>query len=411
MSYINSLQIGVLACPGGEAFAGQIVEHLQKVSKQEFNRRISALAAKHGLDRNEVISRANLYKNLLEPMADLSSPAHEFHAGRFRIDARFTRFANGEFKTEILNSVRGMDVFIVQDTANQYPVALNDGAENRTLSVNDHIFCLLVTVDAALQAGAHRVTCVLPTYPYSRQHKKRTREGLTAARFGQNMESMGVERIITLDIHCREIENTFNHLRVENLHASYQIIRVLKGVIDLKDPDLVIMSPDTGAIDRNKFFSQSLSRPLGLLYKERDYSKLSSSADDCNIMDTKLLGAVEGKTVFMADDILGTGGTILTAMRLIKNLGGRKTVCAFSLPFFNGNAVERFDEAYRDGLFHRFIGTNAVYHNDNLLQREWYLSANVAMLFAESIFRLHYNRSVSALLDNRDIIDDLLKKE
>jgi ribose-phosphate pyrophosphokinase len=410
MSYTDPLQIGILACPAGEVFAGEIISHLTKISKQELNRRVSKLARDTDVCPEELIERANFYRNITEPFSETSVAADQYPEGNFKIDARFTRFANGEFKTEILKSVRGMDVFVVQDVSNQYPVPFDSPNERLSLSLNDHIFCLLVTVDAALQAGARRVTLVLPTYPYARQHRKRTREGLTASRFGQIMEYMGVERIITLDIHCREIENTFNHLRLENLHASYQIVKVLKELVDLKSPDLMIVSPDTGAVDRNKFYAQSLKSPLGLLYKERDYSKLSVDAEDCNITNTQLLGSVKEKTVFMGDDILGTGGTILMAMKALKKLGARKTICAVSLPLFNGNAVGVFDEAYREGHFHRIIGTNAVYHDETLLAREWYVSANVSALFAESIFRLHHNRSVSTLLDNRNIIEDLLKK-
>ena len=121
-----------------------------------------------------------------------------------------------------------------------------------------------------------QVTVVLPTYPYSRQHKKKGRESLSAARIGQILEYFGVARIITLDIHSKEIENTFNHLRIENLHGAYQIIKVLATVVDLKDENLVIVAPDTGAVDRNKFFASILGRPLAMLYKERDYSRVAA---------------------------------------------------------------------------------------------------------------------------------------
>ncbi|HUV09275.1 MAG TPA: ribose-phosphate diphosphokinase, partial [Spirochaetia bacterium] len=309
MSYTDPLRIGVLACPGGQVFADEIVTFLRKISPGGSNQTAPHVGEKPGGENSSE------------------------KAGDFKIEALFTRFSNGEFKTEILDSVRGMDVFIIQDVSNQYSVPYNNVQEKYFLSINDHIFCLLVTVDAALQAGARRVTVVLPTYPYARQHRKRTREGLTAARFGQIMENMGVERIITLDIHSKEIENTFNHLRLENLHASYQIIRVLKSIIDLRDPNLVIVSPDTGAIDRNKFYSQTLLKPLALLYKERDYSKLSYDAGNSNITNTRLLGPVEGKIVFMGDDMLGTGGTLLHAMKAIQKLGSAKTISSVSLPF------------------------------------------------------------------------------
>ena len=114
---------------------------------------------------------------------------------------------------------------------------------------------LFTTIDAVIGAGARSVTVVVPLFPYSRQHKKKGREALTAAWFGRTCEQMGVSRIITLDIHSKAIEMTFQSLHLENLHASYQIIRELSELVDLESDDLVVVSPDTGAVDRNKFFA------------------------------------------------------------------------------------------------------------------------------------------------------------
>jgi ribose-phosphate pyrophosphokinase len=164
-----------------------------------------------------------------------------------------------------------------------------------------------------------------------------------------------------------------------------------------------VVSPDTGAVDRNKFYATALNKPLALLYKERDYSKVSTDAMKNNISDIKLLGDVHNKTVFMADDMLGTGGTLLKAMQFLKEQGAGKVICAISLPIFTGNAISYFDEAYKNGLFFKIIGTNAVYHEE-LLKREWYMSVNITKLFAITISRLHRGLSLSSLLDNRDII-------
>ena len=109
--------------------------------------------------------------------------------------------------------------------------------------------------------------------------------------------------------------------------------------------------------------------------------------------------------------MLGTGGTILKAMVALKDKGARRIICAVSLPFFNGPAIEQFEEAYRNSILYRVIGTNAVYHDADLLDREWYLSADVDDLFALSIYRIHYNLSVSSLMDNTKIIKDLLEKD
>ena len=412
MIYAIPEQIGVLACPGGAAFAHRMVGDLEEQALRKFRRKIDVLASRYGRSNDELLRHINLSLDLHPTTLDLTQAVDEFRPASFRIPAYFTRFANGEFKTEILSSIRNSDVYVVQDVENHHPLSLNRGeAEKHVLSVNDHVFCLLVTIDAALHAGAKSVTAVLPTYPYARQHKKQGREGLTAARIGQFLEFAGVNRIITLDLHSKEIENCFNRLRLEDLHASYQILRVLSTVVDLKDPELTIVSADTGSIARNKFYATALGKPLGLIYKERDYSKVSRSAKQSNITNVRLLGDVENKTVFMADDMLGTGGTLLRAMATLKDMGARRIICAVSLPFFSGNSVEVFDDAHRKGLFHRLIGTNAVYHDKDLLRRGWYLSADITALFARSIYRLHAGRSLSSLLDNRRIIQHMLGKQ
>jgi len=247
-------------------------------------------------------------------------------------------------------------------------------------------------------------------YPYARQHKKKGREGLTAARVGAMLENLGVDRIITLDLHSREIENCFDKLRLENLHASFQIIEKLMTIIDIQNEDLVVLAPDTGAVDRNKFYANALQRPLALLYKERDYSKVSRNAADSNISDMKLLGNVDGKTVFIADDMIDTGGTLIKGMKNLKDLGAAKVICAASIPLFNGSAIDDFEAAYRQGLFFRIIGTNAI-HQKELLQKEWYIQADVTGLFAQIVSLVHHDKSLSSLLDNRDVVARLIRKQ
>jgi len=403
-------QIGILPCPGGMAFAQKIYDHLEAITKDKFEERIRSLSRSYKLPRTEIIRQMNLTNDMMPSSVDFDEPIDQYRTPNYLVPAQYTWFANGEFKTEILASVRNSDVYIVQDVSNRYPISFPRTDQPQTLSVNDHIMCLLVTVDAAMQAGAMQVSVVLPTYPYSRQHKKRGRESLSAARIGQILEFLGVARIVTLDIHSREIENTFNHLRIENLHGAYQIIKVLATVVDLKDEDLVIVSPDTGAVERNKFFASILGKPLGMLYKERDYSRAAQSAEKGNITDMKLLGSVAGKIVFMSDDMLGTGGTLIKAMRTLKDMGARKLICAVSLPLFSAHAVDTFDRAYREGLFDHIIGTNAVHHDESVLGREWYLSTDVSNLFARIIYRLHHSRSLGSLLDDRSVIKDLLKR-
>ncbi|MDR1215543.1 MAG: ribose-phosphate diphosphokinase [Treponema sp.] len=398
MDYSNN--IAVIACPGGQVFADEVAFHLKQCFHRQFEKTVVKLSERFNGDPLSIINKINFINDISRSVPSSNDDIDKFHAPRIKVPVNFTMFANGEVKAEIMESIRGKDVFIFQDVENRFPVRFN-GDDRKILSVNDHLMTLFVAVDAAKQASADRITLVLPIYPYSRQHKKKGREGLTASRLGQQLEFLGVNRIITLDIHSREIGNSFRAMTLENLHASYQIIRTLTELPGVLNDDFVVVSPDTGAVDRNKFYATALKKPLALLYKERDYSKVSKDALDSNIAEIKLLGDVSGKTVFMADDMLGTGGTLLKAMKFLKEQNAGKVIAAISLPLFSGNAIDYFDEAYKNGLFYRIIGTNAVYQE---LEREWYISVNITKLFAQIIERLHANVSLSSLLDNRDII-------
>ena len=409
MNYSNPANLVVISCPGGEIFADKVVAHLKKGYRHSFDKLIAELGKQYDLESPAVARQVNFFNDVFSPHHKYPSSVTQYRSPRFKAPTIFTLFPNGEIKAEILESIRGKDVYIVQDVENRFPVLFNSGETRKVLSVNDHLLTIFVTVDAAREAGAESITLVLPVYPYSRQHKKKGREGITAGRVAKILESLGVNRIITLDIHSREINNAFDKMRLENLHASYQIIRALCRIPGIFDDELVVVSPDTGAVDRNKFYANALKRPLALLYKERDYSKVSADALDNNISEIKLLGDIHGKTVFMADDMLGTGGTLLKAMKFLKEQGANKVICAISLPLFTGEAVKYFDDAYEKGLFHRIIGTNAIYHED-LLWREWYISVNITKLFAQTITRLHQGLPMSSLLDNRSVIVKLFEK-
>lgn len=412
MPYSEPTNLAIVACPGGEAFADEVITHLRHMYKHRFTLKNDVISKRYGLDKNELIKQINFGSDINTSDVAMRGATDKYRPPVFKVNARFTYFMNGEFKTELLECIRGKEVFIFQDVENHEVLSLNDGKNKLALSVNDHVMSLLVTIDAVRQAGAASITLVLPVYPYSRQHKKKGREGLTASMLGHIYEMMGVSRIITLDIHSREIVNAFNSIALENLHASYQIIRELTKIVDLtgQTEDLVVVSPDTGAIDRNKFYASGLKLPLAMIYKERDYSIVTQDAHSTNIKAIKLLGDVRGKVAFLADDMLGTGGTLLKAMSFLKEQGATKVICAISLPFFTGNAIQLFDEAYKQGLFYRIIGTNAVYHEE-LLTKEWYISTNVSGLFANVITRVHHNQSLSDLLDNRNIIEKLVKHD
>ena len=408
MSIIKPHKLGIIAGPGSEYFTGRVVKHLRRLYIDRYNKLSEALTKRHGISEEELLKTVTLLDDLDSRKIPTGKLPTQFHCPDVTINVKYTRFANGEVKAEIIDPVRGLNVYIVYDVSNMFPIKVAGVEEARPFSVNDHLMFLFTTIDAVRLAGAESITLVLPTYPYARQHKKAGREALTASMFARFCEELGVARIITLDIHSREIENSFSTCHLENLHGSYQTLIALRKLIDFSDPDLVVVSPDTGAVNRNKFYAQGLHRPLAILYKERDYSVVSKDAKNTNIKSINLLGDVSGKTVIMADDMIATGGTLIIAMRELMKRGAKKVICIVSLPFFNGSAIENFDTAYKEGTFWRIIGTNAVFQGKDLLEKEWFVQADVTELFARTISRLHHGRSISPLLDNRKFIQRLI---
>ncbi|MDR2543171.1 MAG: ribose-phosphate diphosphokinase [Treponema sp.] len=409
MKYFNPANLAIIACPGGDVFANEVIEHLRYKYRHSRKQTEEQISKRYNISIEQAALHIDLTNRIVIRGTDSQSGNGRRTNGDFRVPVKFSLFPNGEVKSEIQESIRGKDVYIFQDVENHYPVKFAKGQVVDRFSINDHLMTIMVTVDAARRAGADRITLVIPVYPYSRQHKARGREGLSASRIGKIFESLGVNHIITLDLHSRDIINAFNKMRLEILHASYQIIQTLTRMDGVLNDDFVVVSPDTGAVDRNKFYASALKKPLALLYKERDYSKISRDASRSNISQIRLLGNVQDKTVFMADDMLGTGGTLIKGMRILKDNGARRIICAISLPLFTGNAITHLDEAYNEGLFYRIIGTNAVYQED-IVDREWYVKVSISSLFAHVISRLHQNQSVSSLLDNSRIITRLLSK-
>ena len=349
MSIIKPHKLGIIAGPGSEYFTGRVVKHLRRLYIDRYNKLSEALTKRHGMSEEDLLKTVTLLDDLDSRKIPTGKLPTQFHCPDVAINVKYTRFANGEVKAEIIDPVRGLNVYIVYDVSNMFPIKVAGLEDARPFSVNDHLMFLFTTIDAVRLAGAESITLVLPTYPYARQHKKAGREALTASLFARFCEELGVARIITLDIHSREIENAFSTCHLENLHGSYQTLIALRKLIDFSDPDLVVVSPDTGAVNRNKFYAQGLHRPLAILYKERDYLVVSKDAKNTNLKSINLLGDVSGKTVLMADDMIATGGTLIIAMKELMKRGAKRIICIVSLPFFNGNAIENFDAAYKEG--------------------------------------------------------------
>ena len=186
-------------------------------------------------------------------------------------------FPNGEVKYVIHESVRGKDVYFVQ--------LFDDPYSQR--SINDNIMALAAAINAAQFSDAHRITAIIPQFPYARQDKIRGREPLTVKIFGSLLESSGADKIITIDIHAEAIEGYFNRLKMENLHAGRFLLKYIRENIPMDN--LIVVAPDIGSTKRGHFFSKKLNLGFAVIDKIRDHSKISK-------LDTmRLVGDVKGK--------------------------------------------------------------------------------------------------------------------
>ena len=231
--------------------------------------------------------------------------------GSFIIPCECPRFQSGDAKGLVKDSVRGDDIFIVVDPGNYSVTYKLFGYENH-MSPDDH-FSNLKRLIQAVAGKAHRVSVIMPSLYGGRQHRREVRESLDCAVALQELQNMGVKNIITFDAHDPRVQNAVPLLSFDNAMPTYQVLKsLLQKMPDLSfdKKDFMVVSPDEGAMNRNMYFSSVLGCNLGMFYKRRDYTTVINGRNP--IVAHEYLGeSVEGKTVFVADDIVASGDSML----------------------------------------------------------------------------------------------------
>ena len=360
--------LALIACPGAEELTNQIDQFLVNWAKQA------------GMD-----------------------------AESFIVSCDCPRFQSGDAKGLVKESVRGDDIYIVVDPGNYSVTYKLFGYENH-LSPDDH-FANLKRIIQAVAGRAHRVSVIMTSLYGGRQHRRMVRESLDCAVALQELQSMGVQNIITFDAHDPRLQNAVPLMSFDNVMPTYQVLKcLLRNMPDLsfdKD-DFMVISPDEGAINRNMYFSSVLGCNLGMFYKRRDYTRVVNGRNP--IVAHEYLGeSVEGKTVFIADDIIASGESMLEVARELKKRGAARIIADATFPLFTGG-LEKFDEAYKEGTITAVVGTNVTYRTPELLSREWYFDADMSKYIAYFVAALNHEMSVSRLCDPIKKIQALLEK-
>ncbi len=319
------------------------------------------------------------------------------------------RFGSGEAKGILGESIRGKDLFLMVDVCNYSLTYTVNGYENH-MSPDDH-FQDLKRIISACNGKAHRVNVIMPFLYESRQHKRTKRESLDCALGLEELVDMGVSNIITFDAHDPRVQNSIPLRGFDNFTPTYQFMKaLLRAEPDLKidKEHLMIVSPDEGAMQRAVYFSNVLGVDMGMFYKRRDYSTIVNGKNP--IVAHEFLGDdVKGKTVIIVDDMISSGESMLDVTRQLKERGaGQVLVCTTFGLFTDG--LDKFDEYYEKGYLDRLITTNLTYLPPALLERPYFIKADMSKFLALIIDSLNHDMSISAVLNPTDKIHELLAK-
>jgi len=285
-------------------------------------------------------------------------------------DAKVGRFSDGEISCAIDESVRGVDVFVVQPTC---------------APVNDNLMETLIMIDAFRRASASRINAVIPYYGYGRQDRKtRARDPITAKLVANLLVEAGAQRVVAVDLHATQIQGFFD-IPVDHLPGVPTIAEYFKnkGITG----DEVILSPDVGGVTRARNLAKKLGAPLAIIDKRRPAPNVSE------VMN--IIGDVKNKSVIIIDDIIDTAGTICTAAEVVLEKGAKEVYGCCTHPVFSGPAIERLSRA----PFKEIVVTNTIpLIEEKKLPNITVLS--VAPLIGEAILRIHEDLSVSKLFEN-----------
>ena len=351
--------------------------------------------------------RRNDIEELLRRKEDLNYRGYDVDS--YLLALKCPRFGSGEAKAVINESVRGADIFAMVDVTN-YSLTYNVSGFTNHMSPDDHFQDLKRVIGSSV-ATAHRVNVIMPFLYEGRQHKRTKRESLDCAMALEELVNMGVSNIITFDAHDPRVQNSIPLSGFDNFMPTYQFVKtLLKHDPDLQlDKDhLMVISPDEGAMDRAVYLANNLSVDMGMFYKRRDYSTVINGRNP--IVAHEFLGAsVEGKTVLIIDDMISSGESMLDTAKALKDRKAKKVIICCSFGLFT-NGLEKFDEFYNKGYIDYVITTNLNYRPKELMEREWYLEANMSKYLAAIVNSFNHDISIGAALSPTIKIQKLLQK-
>lgn len=320
-----------------------------------------------------------------------------------------SRFNNGEGKLYISESVRNKDLYILSDVGN-YSISYDFYGYNHHMSPDEH-YQDIKRVISATNGRFSRITVIMPLLYQSRQHRRKERESLDCALALQELESLGVNNIITFDCHDPNVSNAIPNLPFENIFATETILKQIFRNEVIDKTNLLAISPDMGAMERARYYAEILNCDVALFYKRRDLTKIINGKNP--VVEHVYLGKnPKDATVFVIDDMIASGGSMLDVAQELKKRGAKKVILVATFALFTAG-IDKFQKAYEENIFDCLYSTNLTYVPEEIKQLAWYNDVDCSELLAKIILEHNQNGKIleANIEDEQKLMQDINSKK
>lgn len=327
----------------------------------------------------------------------------------YLIPVKAPRFANGEGKGVIEESVGGKDIFILSDIGNHYNT-YNFFGETRGMSPDEH-FMDIIRVVGAIGGEADRIHVVTPLLYESRQHRRKQRESLDCAISLQMLKFLGVNHVVTFDVHDPEMKNATPLCPIKNLFPTKDILTTfVRNEVDADFDNLIPIAPDNGAMGRATTYASMLgAKQISAFYKLRDYSRIENGLNP--IKEHLYTGnEPDGMSYVVVDDMIASGGSMIDCFKKLKQKNPKDIYAISTFPIFT-HGIENFEQAYNQGLFTKIYTTNLTYLPQEIIDRPWLEVVDCTPSIATAIFNINQYEPMSPLLNGKQETYEYLRDE
>lgn len=308
-----------------------------------------------------------------------------------------SRFSNGEGKVTLEDTVRDKDLYILSDVGNYSMVYSLHGKEHE-MSPDEH-FQDIKRVISATSGHASKITVIMPLLYQARQHKRKGRESLDCALALQELEALGVNNIITFDVHDPNVSNAIPRLPFENFYPTHTILKDFLKLEENNLENLLVVSPDMGAMERARYYAEVLGCDVGVFYKRRDISRVVNGKNP--ILEHVYMGAeVKNHNIIVVDDMIASGQSMIEVAESLKEKGAKNVYLLATFALLT-EGTKLFKQAYENGYFTKLYSTNLSYVPEDIKKESWYREVDCSFYLANIINTLHNKESIAPLMNGK----------